>query len=106
MTDQERGIIEHFRALLAERVGKHELTLFGSRVRGDADPDSDMDVLVVVDGAVDAAVRDSVSECAWEACWQEGIVVAPVTVSKGEWEEGPERESLLAIAVRAEGLKL
>ena len=106
MTARERGIIKRFDALLTERVGEHELTLFGSRARGDADPDSDMDVLVIVDGPVDRAVRDSVSECAWEACWQEGIVVASVTVSKREWEEGPERESLLAIAVRAEGLRL
>jgi predicted nucleotidyltransferase len=37
--------------------------LFGSRARGDADPDSDMDVLVIVDD-LSPELEDYISECA------------------------------------------
>jgi predicted nucleotidyltransferase len=49
MTPEAEGYREKLRAMLpelAERYGVSELGLFGSRVRGDHRPDSDLDVLV------------------------------------------------------------
>ncbi len=82
------------------------MVLFGSRARGDADPDSDMDVLVVLEGNASWKEQHIISECAWEACFGKGIILAPFAVSRREWEEGPERSSLLAIAVRRDGVEL
>jgi hypothetical protein len=42
--------------------------------------------------------------CAWEAGFEYGIIVVPVVFSKQEWEEGPERFSLLSQVVHAEGI--
>ncbi len=63
-----------------------------------------MDVLVVLDGPVDWTVQKAVSECAWEACVCKGILLTPIAVYKKEWEEGVESSSLLAIAVRQDGV--
>jgi len=49
----ESKIIERFRLLLSERVSVWKIILFGSRASGDADPDSDMDILVVLNGKAD-----------------------------------------------------
>ncbi|MBM4040036.1 MAG: nucleotidyltransferase domain-containing protein [Planctomycetes bacterium] len=100
----EKRILGRFKRLLLRRVALHRLVLFGSRARGDADPDSDMDVLVVVEGAADEATRDYVGDCAWEAGYREGMVIVPVVFSREEWENGPERNSLLAQAVALEGV--
>ena len=104
MSTQETAILRRFRELVSRRLVIHQLTLFGSRARGDSSSESDMDLLLVVDGPVDAAVEDFVSDCAWEAGFEHGIVLVPITYSREQWENGPERFSLLALAVRAEGV--
>jgi predicted nucleotidyltransferase len=78
--------------------------LFGSRARGDAAPHSDLDVLVILNTPVGREVEDYVNDCAWEVGLEHGIVVVPVTVSRLDWEEGLLSSSLLAIAVRQEGV--
>lgn len=40
----EKSILERFKILFHERLRAHKLILFGSRARGDADPQSDLDV--------------------------------------------------------------
>ncbi|MBI4775137.1 MAG: nucleotidyltransferase domain-containing protein [Deltaproteobacteria bacterium] len=92
--------------LLQKKVKLHRMILFGSRARGDAEPDSDMDVLVVLDEPVSRESRRIVSDYAWETGFEAGIVVAPVVVSRDDWENGPDRESLLAKAVREEGMPI
>jgi hypothetical protein len=68
--------------------------------------DSDMDVLVVLDGPVSKQSRRIVSDNAWEVGFEAGIVVVPIVVSRERWENGPERASLLAMAVREEGVSI
>jgi predicted nucleotidyltransferase len=104
MSALEKRVLARLKKLLLRRVSLHKLVLFGSRARGDADPDSDMDVLVVLEGTADEAISDYVSECAWEAGYKQGIVIVPIVFTRDEWENGPERHSLLALAVEAEGV--
>lgn len=104
MNSVELRIIERFKLLLNEKVSIWKIVLFGSRARGDADPDSDMDMLVVLSGNVDKSSRQAVSDCAWEAGFEYGVVIVPVIYSRDEWENGPERSSLLSIAVNREGI--
>ena len=98
----EEKILDAFTSLIKKKLSVHRIELFGSRARGDADPDSDMDVLVIVDG-LSPELEDYVSECAWEAGFEYGIVLVPVVFARDEWENGPERYSLLAEVIRAEG---
>jgi len=63
-----------------------------------------LDVLVVLDGAVDSEVEDYVRRCAWEVGVERGVVVVPVVVSRAEWQDGPLGSSLLALAVEKEGV--
>jgi len=104
MTPQESDTLRQLRTKLQERLSVSRLVLFGSRARGDADPDSDLDVLVILNTAVDREADDYVNDCAWEVGLAHGIVVVPVTVERHEWEEGLLSSSLLAIAVGREGV--
>ena len=104
-TTEENGL-DKFKSLLLERVRVHKMILFGSRARGDAGPCSDMDVVVILDNLSDERDFDYVSDCAWEAGFEHGIVIVPVVFTQEEWENSPERYSLLAQAVEAEGMPL
>jgi predicted nucleotidyltransferase len=104
MTTREAEVLSQLKAKLQKRLPLSRLVLFGSRARGDADPDSDLDVLVILNAPVDRKAEDYVNDCAWEAGIEEGIIVVPVTVSRLDWEEGLLSSSLLAIAVKREGV--
>ena len=104
MTAAEQDVLKKLRALLATQVRLHQLILFGSRARGDADPESDMDVVVIVEEPVTSAVRRQISHCAWETGFDAGIVVTTVAYSRDEWENGPERASVFVQNVQREGI--
>jgi predicted nucleotidyltransferase len=101
---QDRLVLKRFKRLLQEQeVPLSHLVLFGSRARGDADVESDYDVLVVVE-RLDRHIRMIVSRCAWEAGFEDCLLIVPVVVTKDEVEKSPFRSSLLMQAIRAEGV--
>jgi predicted nucleotidyltransferase len=106
MKKLEKEILKRFKVLLLKRLPIYKIVLFGSRARGDATPYSDMDVVVITEKPLDEREIDYVSDCAWEAGFEKGIVVVPVVFSKDEWENSPERYSLLAQAVEMEGIAI
>ena len=106
MNALEKRVLDKFKALLLKQVSLYKLILFGSRARGDAGTYSDMDVVVILDDASNEQDFDYVSDYAWEAGFEYGIVIVPVVCTKKEWEESPERYSLLAKAVKREGVLL
>src|SRR5687768_1220114 len=70
-TPEVVGALERFGASLRSKFGRRlrEVTLFGSRARGDAREDSDVDVLVVID-ELSERERGEVFDLAWSAGMQ------------------------------------
>ena len=99
-----QSLIDQFKKKVISRSHVERFVLFGSRARGDANVDSDMDILVVVPDPLTSKVEGMISDCAWEAGVPKGVIIMPVVVSRQEWEHGPERYSLLAQAIRKEGI--
>ena len=106
MSAKDRVILERLKAKVGERLPLSRVVLFGSRARGDSEPDSDMDVLVVLDGPVSREFEEYVRFCAWELSYENGVVIFPLAVSRTEWEEGLMSASSLALAVRKEGIEV
>ena len=105
MDNSDLNIVRELKSKLQSHVQLRRLCVFGSRARGDADPDSDMDVLVEVN-ALDRQARKQVTEDAWEVGLRNGVVIVPVTVERSEWETGVQKSSLLAMAVAMEGIEV
>jgi predicted nucleotidyltransferase len=62
-----------------------EIVLYGSRARGDADADSDWDLLVLVDGPVDAAREQAIRHRLYELEWDADEVLCSVICSRQDW---------------------
>ena len=92
--------------MLSKRITIYKMILFGSRARGDGDRYSDMDIAVILKGSIEERDIDYVSNCAWEAGFEYGIIVVPVVFTREEWENSPERSSLLVQAVETEGVAI
>ncbi len=106
MEARDREVLGRLKSSIEKEVGPVRLILFGSRARGEAGPLSDMDVVVILDDSATDRDVDIVSELAWESGFDAGIVIVPVIFRRREWEDTPERSSLLAQAVEQQGVLL
>ncbi len=106
MTTKDRLILERLKLKVADRLPLSRVVLFGSRARGDNEPDSDIDVLVLLEGSVSRESEEYVRSCAWELSYENGVVIFPLVVARTEWEEGLTSASLLAVAVGREGVEV
>ncbi len=103
MLEREIKIIEKFKALVSMRVKVHEVRVFGSRARGDATEESDLDVLVVVD-YLDHSIEKYISDCAWESGFSENIIIMPIAISIDTLKNSPIRKSSFIKNVYREGI--
>jgi predicted nucleotidyltransferase len=84
-------------------VPVRRLIVYGSRALGQAREDSDLDVLVLADDA-GYETRNRVGDLAWEVGFEAGMLIQPVVMTPDQFERGPERLSLFALAVRRDGI--
>jgi len=83
MTREE--LLESVLGAVHELEPDAEVILYGSRARGDADPDSDWDFLILVDGPVDEERKTKIRHRLYEIEWQEDEVINPIVDSREEW---------------------
>lgn len=71
MTEEDRQVAEALRERLLAAAGPHirKIIIFGSRARGDAEPDSDLDAAVLVDRRT-AELEEALDDAAYEFMWE------------------------------------
>ena len=80
--------------------------LYGSEARGDAKPNSDIDVLILLDGDhMDWDVRDSVAYPLCDIEWATGVSISPMIILKRDWENRPFKTPFY-INVMNEGIRI
>ena len=80
--------------------------LYGSEARGDARPDSDIDVLVLLEGDKRDLHRESeMSGALYEVELSSGVLVSPMIMLRSQWENRPFKTPFY-INVMNEGVKL
>ena len=95
-----RQLREGLTALYGERL--RGLVLFGSWARGDADEESDIDVLVVLDEEDDAYDElHRMMDVVYPLCLENGVVIGIVPMSERDFRE---RRSPLLMNIRKEGV--
>lgn len=103
MQEKEFKVVDSFKNLVSQKVKILEIRVFGSRARGKATEDSDLDVFLVVD-RLDHSIEKYISDCAWEAGFPEDIIIMPVTISIDTLRNSPLRESVFIKNVYREGI--
>lgn len=107
LTEVEQRALSEFVAQLQERLngGLLSVTLFGSRARGMGGPDSDLDVLVVVERD-DLAVCRAIRYLAADIWLAHGAFISSRIWSREKMELMEREPTLLAQNIQREGINL
>ena len=103
LSKKDKKNFNRFASMVRNKFPAANIWAFGSRVRGEATVESDLDVCVVVDKLDDES--DSViMEIAWRIGFENDVIISTVTYSKEEFEDGPCSESGLVQNILGYGI--
>ncbi len=94
LSGKDKKIFSLFSTRIRDRFPGARIWAYGSRAKGHATEESDLDVCVVVD-ILDDAIDQAIMKIAWEIGFENDVVISTVTYSKQEFDEGPCSESPL-----------
>jgi len=103
LSPTDRITAPEFRRRVAAVVRVRQVWVFGSRARGDAEQDADLDVFVEVED-VSPEQRQRISDLAWEVGSARDLVISTTVSTRAHLEEGPIGASPLVLNVRREGV--
>jgi len=107
LTEQEQNAVERFAATLRERWRGEivEIHLFGSKARGDAGPESDVDLLVVTERN-DWKLKDEIGRVATKILLTEGIYLSIKVLGKSLYQRFVALEAPFIKNVLREGVSV
>lgn len=103
LSQSDQVIAKQLKGKLGEITPVLQLVVYGSRARGDASPDSDMDVYIEVP-EITPDLRRDISEIAWEVGFESGVIISTFVVTPNDIEEGPIGANPLVEIVKSEGI--
>jgi predicted nucleotidyltransferase len=103
MTANDYKIARELKERLAGQAKLIDFRVFGSRARGDADTESDMDVFVEVE-TLTPEVKEQIHETTWAVGFKNFMVISPLVVTRYEVEQTALRSSAIIRNITREGI--
>jgi predicted nucleotidyltransferase len=107
LAPREKQAVERFVDTLLQQYPERvlETMLFGSKARGDSTPDSDIDILLIVDDD-DWQFSHLISTIAARVSLDYDVLIGPRVIGRERWESMKRRRFSLYRNIAAEGIPL
>lgn len=103
MTERDLQVVQEFAARVRAHYSDARVIVFGSRARGDADQDSDLDICVVVP-RLDTPTWEEISDIAWDVGFLHEVLICSVKFDREAFMHGPLSRSPLVQTILREGV--
>ena len=81
----EKNALQAFKEMLLKRFSDAEIILYGSKVRGDYDKESDIDLLVLLESPVTTAIEEEVFHISYEIELKYDVVFGILVHARDFW---------------------
>lgn len=105
LSASDREVAQTLKTRVRKIAPVRSVRVYGSRARGDAGQESDLDVYIELE-RVTPALRQQISEIAWEVGFASDIVISTFVVTQDQLETGPIGASPIIANVMREGIPI
>ncbi len=105
LNNNDLKIAQEVKKRLANEINILDFRFFGSRTKGNADWDSDLDLYIETD-SLDKSKYYLIHDITWEVGFENDIVISPIIVTKEQLEYTPFRATPIYQAIQKEGIVL
>jgi len=103
LNENEKKAVETLHGKLKERFDVREMRLFGSKVRGQADPDSDVDIMIEL-AERSPEIESEIDDITFEVNLKNDAFITTIVFGQDELENGPMKESPIYKIIQKEGI--
>jgi uncharacterized protein len=105
LTSEDQALLDSFRRALRERFGDvvKSITVYGSKARGDATEESDLDLLLVIEEG-DWRLKWDIADVAYDLAIGTNVVPSVHVYTLAEWDHLREVESVFRDEVERDGV--
>ncbi len=101
----ELTAIESLKKELSSRFNLVDLRIFGSKVRGEDTPESDIDVFIEIDN-INSVIESEIDDIVYKINLENDTFISTIIFGRKEIEEGPMSESPIYKVILKEGVPI
>ncbi|HDD64904.1 MAG TPA: nucleotidyltransferase domain-containing protein, partial [Firmicutes bacterium] len=81
----EKEALKELKIKIVEKFPEAEIILFGSKVRGNCDEESDIDLLILIEGPVNRKIEEEITDITYDIELKYGVVFGKIIENKTFW---------------------
>lgn len=105
LAEEDTRIAKEFKDRLTASFRVLDFMVYGSRATGNATPESDLDIFIVVE-SLTSQERRRISEIAWEVGFEMDRVISTFVASRDQLRIGPLAANPILQSIESEGIRL